>query len=183
MSSDTAPSEARRTTNANEYATPQPLRSYAGNSLVSTSTRTLNQASSSSLAGQAAAQSSPGTARASSASQITVESSLAQANGSYEIALAQVVDERNTIYNQNRMLWKHVEKTKSAAAGYKKDLERIRAERDRALARIQQLTGEDPRARPPVHRNASVDTLPPTQTERPIQPIRHLSDAGPHSTA
>ena len=181
MSSDTAPSEARRTTNSNEYATPQPPRSYAGSSLASTSTRTLNQASSSSLAGQAAAQSSPGTMRATSASQITVESSLALANGSYEIALAQVVEERNTIYNQNTMLWKHVEKTKSAATGYKKDLERIRAERDRALVRIQHLTGEETRPRAVAQRNASIDALPPTHTERPRQPIRHLSDAGPQS--
>jgi RalA-binding protein 1 len=183
MSSDAAPSEARRTVNANEHATPQPTRSYAGSAIASTSTRALNQASSSSLAAQAAAQSSPGTTRTGNTSQITVESALALANGSYEVALAHVVDERNSIYNQNTMLWKHVEKTKSAVAAYKKDLERVRAERDRALARIQLLTGEEPRMRPSTQRNASLDTPPPSHAERSGQPIRHLSDAGPLSTS
>lgn len=182
MSSDAAPPEARRTANANVHATPQSNRSLGGSSTASASTRTLNRASSSNLAAQAATQSSPSTMRVGKTSQVTVESALAQANGSYEVALAQVVDERNAIYNQNTMLWKHVEKTKGAAASYKKDLERIRAERDRALARIQQLTGEEPRPRPSTQRNGSVDTLPPTHTERPVQPVRHLSDAGPLST-
>ena len=90
MTVEAAPPEARRTVNANEHATPQPTRSYAGNTIASTSTRALNQASSSSLAAQAAAQSSPGTTRTGSTTQITVESALAQANG-WDVATVRIL--------------------------------------------------------------------------------------------
>lgn len=109
---------------------------------------------------------------------MNAESVLAQVNGSYEAALAQVIEDRNNLHNQNSMLWKHVEKIKLTAAGFKKDLDRIRGERDRALTRIQQLTGEDLRARPANHRAPSLDTLSSVAAERPNPPVRHLSDTG-----
>lgn len=178
MSADIAPSEARRPSNANDYATPQPSRTYPNGGPASTSTRTLHQVSSSSLSNQTTVQASPSTARPANSGQTTVESALAQANGSYEAALAHVVEDRNNIHNQNAMLWKHFEKIKVTAAGLKKDLDRIRGERDRALTRIQQLTGEEPRARPSNQRAPSLDTLSSLPVERPAPPLRHLSDTG-----
>lgn len=107
---------------------------------------------------------------------VTVDSVLAQANGSYQLALAQIVEERNTIQGQNSMLWKRIEKIKDTAAGLKKDLDRVRGERDQAVQRLRQVTGEDSRSRPTAQRNHSIDTASPS--ERPAVPVRHMSDTG-----
>lgn len=180
------PARARPTPNSDNYApatTPQTNRSASN--LASTSTRTLNGATSSANM----AQSSPSTTRAaaggSGGSTITVESALALSGGSYETALAQLVEERNSIQAQNTMLWKHIEKIKLSAAGLKKDLDRVRGERDRVVDRLRALSGtgtgeSEQRARPPVQRSGSVDTVTTPAGERPTLPLRHMSDAGAH---
>lgn len=74
------------------------------------------------------------------------------------------------------MLWKRIEKIKDTAAGMKKDLDRVRGERDQAVQRLRQITGEDSRSRPLAQRNHSMDTG--NHSERPTAPVRHMSDTG-----
>lgn len=64
---------------------------------------------------------------------LTVENALAQANGNTSVALENVVNERNMLSNQNTQLWRLIEKQRSVG----KELERVRAERDRAVAKLE----------------------------------------------
>ena len=109
---------------------------------------------------------------------ITAESVLVQANGEYPVALQTVISERNALQNQNALLWKHVEKIKSTAGAFKKDLDRVRAERDRLLTLLEKVSpGEVPR-KGSSQRSASVDAASISgPADRPVV-VRNLSDTG-----
>ncbi|KAF8327759.1 uncharacterized protein EI90DRAFT_3066940 [Cantharellus anzutake] len=171
--STASPAEGRRGSGAAEQSTPQANRTYT-NMASTPSTRTVAaQASSSSLA---AAQGSPSSHRTVSSQAITVESALAVANGSHQTALEKLVSERNSLQNENALLWKHLEKTKSTAVLFKKDLDRIRAERDRLLSILEGFKDER-RQLPADYRASSDDSLATRQdNEKPDSGEKHQSD-------
>jgi hypothetical protein len=179
MSSTTNTPESRRAVPLNEASAPQ--TSQINSSIASSSARTIHTASS--FSSQPNSTSSPAASRALGAGgTLTVESALTQAKGSHEDALAQVVSERNQFHTQNALLWKHVEKVKDTAAGFKKDLDRIRAERDRALDRLSSLTGEDRRPRLASQRAPSLDSASITLPDRNTLPLRGLPETGEPDT-
>ena len=138
-SSSTSLVEGRRGSAASEQSTPQPNRAHAGMTSNPPSRTVAAHASNASLA---TAQGSPSGHRTLSSEVVTVDSALAVANGSHQIALENLVSERNSIRNQNVLLWRHLEKAKSTAGVLKKDLDRIRAERDRLMSMLETLKDE-----------------------------------------
>ncbi len=122
--------EGGRGTAASERSTSQPIPIRSGKTSNPSSRTVTAHASNPSLA---AAQGSPSSHRTLSSQIVTVGSALAMTNGSHQIALENMVSERNALRNENGLLWKHLEKAKSTAMVFKKDLDRIRAERDRLM--------------------------------------------------
>lgn len=68
--------------------------------------------------------------------QLTIESVLQSVNGDTKSALEIVLNDRNVLSAQNIQLWKLVEKQRQVHSTVSKELERVRAERDKALARL-----------------------------------------------
>lgn len=73
--------------------------------------------------------------------QLSLESVLQSAQGNTMSALEAVLNERNLLSTQNSQLWKLVEKQRNVHATATKELERVRAERDRAHAMLREDTG------------------------------------------
>lgn len=75
-------------------------------------------------------------------SQKTMDQVLAAANppGDIQSALAALLEERNSVCQQNTQLWRIIEKQKSNLASATKDLERIRAERERYRRLFEETT-------------------------------------------
>lgn len=134
--------------------------------------------------------SSPSSTRQQSVSQLTVEAALGNANGDVAAALEAVLSERNMLSSQNAQLWKLIEKQRAVHGNAIKELERVRAERDRALARIDP---ERTQKKVPAHRSSSSSTaglsagVRLTDTPSPASErqnghrypmIRHQSDDG-----
>src|SRR5260370_21597495 len=115
-SSSTSLVEGGRSSAASEQSLPQPIRMQAGSTSHPSSRTVTAHASNPSLA---VAQGSPGSHGTLSSQTVTVESALAVANGSHQIALENMVSERNSLRNENGLLWKHLEKTKSTAMVFK----------------------------------------------------------------
>ncbi|KAF8582759.1 RhoGAP-domain-containing protein [Ramaria rubella] len=121
-------------------------------------------------------------------SQLTTEAALITANGDTSLALENVLSERNMLSSQNTQLWKLIEKQRAVHGNAIKELERVRADRDRALAK---LDPERASRRTATHRSstssaASLNTSTrPTESPSPVPErqnghrfpmIRHQSD-------
>jgi RalA-binding protein 1 len=74
---------------------------------------------------------------------LTLEAVLSAAHGNPTVALETLLADRNNLYQQNVQLWKLMEKSRAGYANSLKDLDRIRAERDRALAKLDALGAHD----------------------------------------
>lgn len=93
-----------------------------------------------------------------------------------------LLDERNSVAQQNSQLWRVIEKQKLNLASATKDLERIRAERERYRRLFEETTtasgsGSERERRPPQGRpsNRNVSGMRAvSQTRAPI--FRHQSD-------
>ena len=81
--------------------------------------------------------SSPSSSRPQTTPQLTVEAAMNIANGDTALALESVLSERNMLSSQNTQLWKLIEKQRAVHGNAIKELERVRAERDRALAKLE----------------------------------------------
>ncbi|KAF8605862.1 RhoGAP-domain-containing protein [Ceratobasidium sp. AG-I] len=122
------------------------------------------------------------------ASQKTLDQVLAVANppGDLQSALTMLLDERNSAAQQNAQLWRVIEKQKSNLASATKDLERIRAERERYRRLFEETTtasgsGSELERRPPQGRpsNRAVSGVRAVSHSRaPI--FRHQSDDAVH---
>lgn len=80
-------------------------------------------------------QAANGTNSQTASSPITIDSALKSANGDPLTALDMVLAERNMLSTQNASLWKLVEKQKSLFNSAQKELDKVKAERDKALAK------------------------------------------------
>ncbi|CAE6418033.1 unnamed protein product [Rhizoctonia solani] len=76
-------------------------------------------------------------------SQKTLDQILANAcpPGDMQNALSQLLDERNAVVQQNTQLWRIIEKQKASLAAAAKDLERIRAEREKYRRLFEETSG------------------------------------------
>ncbi|KAF8739012.1 RhoGAP protein, partial [Rhizoctonia solani] len=76
-------------------------------------------------------------------SQKTLEQILANASppGDMQNALTQLLDERNAVVQQNTQLWRIIEKQKASLAAATKDLDRIRAEREKYRRLFEETSG------------------------------------------
>lgn len=72
---------------------------------------------------------------------LTLDAALAQANGDTRAALDAVITERNMLSSQNAQLWKLIEKQRVGYAGVMKELDRVRAERDKAVNKLDGTDG------------------------------------------
>ncbi|KAG8882576.1 hypothetical protein FRB97_008085 [Tulasnella sp. 331] len=72
---------------------------------------------------------------------LTLDAALAQANGDPRAALDAAITERNVLSSQNAQLWKLVEKQRVGYAGVMKELDRVRAERDKAVNKLDGTDG------------------------------------------
>ncbi|EJD48002.1 RhoGAP-domain-containing protein [Auricularia subglabra TFB-10046 SS5] len=135
-------------------ARPPPSRSPSGGPLASTS------ASQRSMSGSTSG--GPSTA----ASHLTLEAALAGANGSHAAALDTVLAERNMLSSQNAQLWKLIEKQRASYANAMKDLERIRGERDKAIARLDGSRGPRRQHSTP-QKSSSASALPSSSRDSP----------------
>ncbi|KIJ55385.1 hypothetical protein M422DRAFT_23982 [Sphaerobolus stellatus SS14] len=66
---------------------------------------------------------------------LTLEAALSSVDGDVNLALENVLAERNMLSSQNTQLWKLIEKQRAVHGGALKELERVRAERDRLLGK------------------------------------------------
>ncbi|KAG9014360.1 hypothetical protein FRB94_012766 [Tulasnella sp. JGI-2019a] len=72
---------------------------------------------------------------------LTLDAALAQGNGDARTALDAVITERNMLSSQNAQLWKLIEKQRVGYAGVMKELDRVRAERDKAVSKLDGVDG------------------------------------------
>jgi RalA-binding protein 1 len=113
---------------------------------------------------------------------------MSSANGNTAVALESVLAERNMLSSQNTQLWKLIEKQRAVHGNAMKELERVRAERDRALAK---LDPERAYRKPTTRRGSGSSTTAPQPrlTESPspatdrqnghrFPMLRHQSDDG-----
>lgn len=101
--------------------------------------------------------------RQQSTPQLTVEAVMTNANGNAAVALENVLAERNMLSSQNTQLWKLIEKQRAVHGNAMKELERVRAERDRALVK---LDPERAYRRIPTHRSSSSSATGPSAGTR-----------------
>jgi RalA-binding protein 1 len=92
-------------------------------------------------------------------SQKTLDQILANASppGDMQNALSQLLDERNAVVQQNTQLWRIIEKQKASLASAAKDLERIRAEREKYRRLFEETSGSGSEGR---SRTGSKNRLP-----------------------
>ncbi|KAG8741476.1 hypothetical protein FRC10_002844 [Ceratobasidium sp. 414] len=117
---------------------------------------------------------------AGQSSQKSLEQVLAAASppGDLQSAVALLLEERNNVVQQNAQLWRIIEKQKASLASASKDLERIRAERERYRRLFEEVTtasgsGSERERRPPGSRvHPSVRAV--SQTRATVS--RHQSD-------
>ena len=131
-------------------------------------------------------------------STLSLDSVLSAANGDPMVALETLLTERNNLHQQNAQLWKLMEKSRAGYANSLKDLDRIRSERDKALAKLDTLVASDlsdpartpkssrPRFNPPSisqhpsdPRGTSLEISNQSSTLRPLI-NRHISDQHEH---
>ncbi|ELU43463.1 hypothetical protein AG1IA_02519 [Rhizoctonia solani AG-1 IA] len=103
-------------------------------------------------------------------SQKTLEQILANASppGDMQNALTQLLDERNAVVQQNTQLWRIIEKQKASLAAATKDLDRIRAEREKYRRLFEETSGSGSegrsktmsKSRGPMARHQSDDVVP-----------------------
>ena len=95
---------------------------------------------------QAAAARAPIAASANVAgNQVSMQAALTAANGNLHLALETILNERNTLSSQNSQLWKIIEKQRGMYNSLHKELDRVKAERDRLQSRP---SGESSTKRP-----------------------------------
>ncbi|KAG9128133.1 hypothetical protein FRC07_004475 [Ceratobasidium sp. 392] len=122
---------------------------------------------------------------ANQSSQKTLEQALNAASppGDLQSALGMLLDERNNVVQQNAQLWRIIEKQKASLASASKDLERIRAERERYRRLFEETTtasgsGSERERRPGGSSRSSNRVHPAvravSQTRTPMS--RHQSD-------
>lgn len=87
------------------------------------------------VAGPSTSTASPSSSKGFAHTTLTLDGALAQANGDPRGALETVLSERNMLSSQNAQLWKLIEKQRVGYSSLMKELERVRAERDRAVGR------------------------------------------------
>ncbi|KAG8684297.1 hypothetical protein FRC09_015479, partial [Ceratobasidium sp. 395] len=124
---------------------------------------------------------------ANQSSQKTLEQVLTMASspGDLHSALVALLDERNNVVQQNAQLWRIIEKQKASLATASKDLERIRAERERYRRLFEETTASgsgSERERRPTGSRSSTRVHPAvravSQTRTPMS--RHQSDDAVH---
>ncbi|KZV85703.1 RhoGAP-domain-containing protein [Exidia glandulosa HHB12029] len=121
------------------------------------------------------------------ASYLTLEAALAGANGSHAAALDAVLAERNGLSQQNAQLWKLIEKQRASYTNAMADLARIRAERDKAISRLDGSRGPRRQHSTP-QKSSSTSTLPTSfsHSESPSSdspaPSRHQTDPATQTT-
>jgi RalA-binding protein 1 len=119
---------------------------------------------------------------------------MSNANGNATVALENVLAERNMLSSQNTQLWKLIEKQRAVHGNAMKELERVRAERDRALAK---LNPEHAYRKASMHMSSSSSTTglnastrltespspgPERQNGHRYPMIRHQSDDGAYAS-
>lgn len=67
--------------------------------------------------------------------QVSMQAALTSANGDPLVALETILGERNTLSAQNSQLWKIIEKQRGMYNNLHKELDRVKAERDRLQTR------------------------------------------------
>ncbi|CAE6482088.1 unnamed protein product [Rhizoctonia solani] len=103
-------------------------------------------------------------------SQKTLDQILANATppGDMQSALSQLLEERNAVVQQNSQLWRIIEKQKASLATATKDLERIRAEREKYRRLFDEASGSGSdqgrtravsKSRAPIARHQSDDVV------------------------
>ncbi|KAG9083902.1 hypothetical protein FS749_005646 [Ceratobasidium sp. UAMH 11750] len=120
----------------------------------------------------------------SQSSQKSLEQVLATTSppGDLQSALVTLLEERNNVVQQNAQLWRIIEKQKASLASASKDLERIRAERERYRRLFEEMTtasgsGSERERRPAGSRvHPTIRTV--SQTRAPVS--RQQSDDGVH---
>lgn len=96
-------------------------------------------------------------------SQKTLDQILTHAQGDMQSALTQLLEERNSVVQQNSQLWRIIEKQKASLATATKDLERIRAEREKYRRLFDEASGSGSdqgrsrKSRAPMARHQSDD--------------------------
>ncbi|KAG8694775.1 hypothetical protein FRC08_008272 [Ceratobasidium sp. 394] len=121
----------------------------------------------------------------SQSSQKSLEQVLATTSppGDLQSALVTLLEERNNVVQQNAQLWRIIEKQKASLASASKDLERIRAERERYRRLFEEMTtasgsGSERERRPAGSRvHPTIRTV--SQTRAPVS--RQQSDDGGES--
>lgn len=63
--------------------------------------------------------------------QVSMQAALASVNGDPLVALETILGERNTLSSQNSQLWKIIEKQRGMYNSLHKELDRVKADRDR----------------------------------------------------
>ncbi|KAG8967418.1 hypothetical protein FRC03_010034 [Tulasnella sp. 419] len=105
---------------------------------------------------------------------LTIDQALSQANGNVKAALEAVLAERNILSGQNAQLWKLIEKQRTQTSSVMKELERIRSERDKALAKID-TSGDTPARTRTSPSGRTVNGSDESDVTRP-KPLRHQSE-------
>jgi RalA-binding protein 1 len=124
---------------------------------------------------------SPSSSYRPSTTQLTLDGVLAAHGGNAQAALEALLQDRNTLQSQNTQLWKLIEKSRVAYSTLGKDFERVRADRDKALARLEKYSSGGHRSHSSSAGNSSQQrTESPApiipNPNRPPQPHRHQSD-------
>ncbi|GJJ11272.1 hypothetical protein Clacol_005504 [Clathrus columnatus] len=101
---------------------------------------------------------------------LTVESVLQNAQGDTTSAIQMLLNERNLLSAQNSQLWKLVEKQRNVHATVSKELERVRAERDKAIAKLDSGR-EDQKLKPSLPLNSTNSDLNPDLSSTPAERI------------
>lgn len=95
--------------------------------------------------------------------QISLQAALTAANGDPRLALETILGERNTLSSQNSQLWKIIEKQRGMYNSLHKELDRVKAERDRLQSRsssessTKRPSGGDSTSKKQVTRSQSED--------------------------
>ncbi|CUA70661.1 Rho GTPase-activating protein 21-B [Rhizoctonia solani] len=122
-------------------------------------------------------------------SQKTLDQILAHATppGDMQSALTQLLEERNSVVQQNSQLWRIIEKQKATLATATKDLERIRAEREKYRRLFDEASGSGSdqgrsrvvsKSRAPMARHQSDDVVHHAPSRGHTRPSR--SDTNGH---
>jgi hypothetical protein len=86
-------------------------------------------------AGSAARPPATTTSTNTAGNQVSMEAALGAANGDPLVALETILNDRNSLSSQNSQLWKIIEKQRGMYNNLHKELDRVKAERDRLQGR------------------------------------------------